>query len=411
MIETYNLGKCYRVFSHPLQRVFHTLGLRRNGCQEFWALRNAYLQINQGDCFGIVGPNGAGKSTLLKMLSGITRPSEGEMNVHGSVASILELGTGFHPEFSGRNNVYLNCALQGYTREETDQLLPEIIDFSELHDFMDQPVRTYSTGMYLRLAFAVATVVNPDILIVDEGLAVGDEHFRNKCLDRMNTFKQQRKTILLVSHDLTTVRHFCSHVALLDRGRVSAVGTPDEVLDQYLAMVHKDKLKTAYDNQSSSLRWGSGEIQVDRVEMLDSEEEVSSLFHTHDTVLIDAHFTVQRPVKGIVFGYQIFRSDGTYVHGSNHFWHEEQIAYDFDRPGQKGIIRCSIPTLPLLRGQYYLTLCCYNQFDGHPQAVDHWERVYTFTLSERFTDQHGLFYMDSEWRLIPVDNQLTRGAS
>jgi len=403
MIQAHNLGKCYRIYQHPFHRILESVNLSKPLHQPFWALRNVYLSINQGDCFGIVGSNGAGKSTLLKLLSGITHPTEGSIQVDGNVASILELGTGFHPEFSGRNNVFLNCALQGYTRQETEALIPQIIDFSELGDFIDRPVRTYSTGMVLRLAFSVATAVNPDILIVDEALAVGDEHFRNKCLDRMNEFKKKGKTILLVSHDLTTVRHFCSHVALLNHGRLLACGTPDDVLDHYLEMVHEDKLNPQSTRDSQSPRWGSGEVVVERIEMRKQNEGKSRLFDTNDSVIIDAYCTIRKPVEGVVFGYQIYRSDGAYIHGSNHYWHPESQAYDFEKAGQKILIRCEWPQLPLLRGEYYLTSCCYNQFDGHPQAVDHWERAYTFAVSERYTDQHGIFAMDSNWSLHSLE--------
>ncbi len=404
MIQVHNLGKCYRNYHHPFHRILETTCLFKPLHQTFWALRNVYLSINQGDCFGIVGPNGAGKSTLLKLLSGITRPTEGTLSVGGTIASILELGTGFHPEFTGRNNVFLNCALQGYTREETEALLPGIIEFSELENFIDQPLRTYSTGMVLRLAFSVATAINPDVLIVDEALAVGDEHFRNKCLDRMNDYKKQGKTILLVSHDLTTVRHFCSHVALLNHGQLVACGTPDDVLDHYLEMVHEDKLNPQSSRDSLSPRWGSGEITVDRIVMKKQDGNECRLFDTNDSITIDAYCTIQKPVKGAVFGYQIYRSDGAYVHGSNHYWHPQSRSYDFDEAGRKHLIRCEWPQLPLLRGEYYLTLCCYNQFDGHPQAVDHWERAYTFTISERYTDQHGIFAMDSNWSIHPIES-------
>ena len=405
MIETSNVGKCYRRYRNPFHRVYEFCGWGGERHEKFWALKNVYLDVNRGSSFGIIGPNGAGKSTLLKLFSGITQPTEGHLRVDGSVASILELGTGFHPEFSGRSNVYLNCALQGYTREETDRLLPRIIAFSELEDFIDQPVRTYSTGMYLRLAFAVATTVDPDVLIVDEALAVGDERFRNKCLDKMNEFKAAGKTILFVSHDLATVRHFCSHVALLDKGRILARGAPDEVLDQYLEMTHRDQIQksSAPGSESDAPRWGSGEIEIERILMKDGQGRGGALFDTHSSVTIEAEFRVQAPVRGVVFGYQFFRSDGAYVHGSNHFWHKEPAAHDFLKSGERGIARCVIPDLPLLPGQYYLTHCCYNNFDGFPKAIDHWERVINFTISQRLTDQHGIFAMDTDWSLERIE--------
>lgn len=405
VIETANLGKCYRIYSHPLCRVREFLRLGQNLHRPFWALRRVNLRIQRGVSFGIIGPNGAGKSTLLKMLSGISQPTEGTLQVRGAVASILELGAGFHPEFSGRNNVFLNCALQGLTREQTEKILPNIIAFSELESFIDQPVRTYSTGMYLRLAFAVATAVEPEILIVDEALSVGDEYFRNKCLDHMNELKNRGKTILLVSHDLMTVRHFCSQVALMDGGTLRAVGAPGEVLDQYLEMSHKDNISRApvrFSNGGSP-RWGSGEIETLQVVMRGADGGVKTLFDTGETAIIDADFVVKSAVKGVVFGYQFYRTDGTYVHGSNHFWHEKRMALDFPIAGERGRIRCEIPQLPLLRGLYYLTLCCYNEFDGFPQPVDHWERAASFSISERMTDQHGIFAMKTHWSLVESD--------
>ncbi|MBZ0257852.1 ATP-binding cassette domain-containing protein, partial [bacterium] len=171
MIDVVNAGKHYRLYDRPIHRAVEAFGLRRKLHREFWALRNVYLSVEQGACFGVVGRNGAGKSTLLKLISGITQPTEGSVTVHGSVSSILELGAGFHPGFTGRDNVFLNCALQGFSRQEAERLLPEISEFAELGDFIDQQVRTYSTGMSLRLAFAVATSVDPDILIIDEALA------------------------------------------------------------------------------------------------------------------------------------------------------------------------------------------------------------------------------------------------
>ena len=400
IIETIQLGKCYRIYNHPFHRLREFLPFHRPLHRPFWALHNVNLHIPRGSSYGIIGPNGAGKSTLLKILSGVTHPTEGTLHVRGTSSSILELGSGFHPEFSGRNNIYLNCALQGLTREQTDHILPDIIQFSELDEFIDQPVRTYSTGMYLRLAFAVATAVEPEILIVDEALSVGDEYFRNKCLDRMNEFKNQGKTILFVSHDLTTVRHFCSQVALINAGKLLAVGTPDAVLDQYLTMSHQDKMNHSSRGfiQNGSPRWGSGEIEVTRIEMRDANGISKETFDTGESIYIDTVFDVKSKVKGIAFGYQIFRTDGTYVHGSNHFWHDQPMTLDFEQPVTHQRIRCEIPSLPLLRGQYYLTLCCYN-FDGFPQPVDHWERAHRFSISERMTNQHGIFAMTTHWSM------------
>lgn len=199
----------------------------------FWALREVDLSIYRGEVFGIVGNNGAGKSTLLKAVSRIMRPTEGRVVVYGKIAPLLELGAGFHPELTGRENVYLNGSLLGYSRNQMDECFQEIVDFSELHDFIEAPIRTYSSGMSARLGFAVATAHQPEILIVDEILGVGDEAFQKKCADRIRTFRQNGTTILMVSHSLDTVMAICQRAAWLSHGKVMKVGKPDEVIAAY----------------------------------------------------------------------------------------------------------------------------------------------------------------------------------
>ncbi len=401
MIEVVNAGKQYRLYDRPIHRAIEAVGLRPNFHQAFWALRNVYLAVEQGACFGVVGRNGAGKSTLLKLISGITQPTEGSVSINGSVSSILELGAGFHHGFTGRENVYLNCALQGYTRQHTEHLLPEIIEFAELGGFIDQHVRTYSTGMTLRLAFAVATSVDPDILIIDEALAVGDERFRGKCMQRIHEFKSKGKTILFVSHDLATVRHLCSHVALLNEGRLLASGSPEEVLDQYLELAHKDQVREIETSRRDygRPRWGTGEIQFERVSITAPDGAEETVFDTNQAIEVMMTFEVKSPIDDAVFGCQFYRSDGAYINGSNHYWHEQKQAFSFQQAGEQGTIICEAPRLPLLPGDYYLSVCCYSLRDGAPQAVDHWERAYEFSISERYTDQHGVVALDTIWTL------------
>lgn len=397
-IEVSNAGKRYPVYAHPLQRARAALRIGNPPRRDVWALRRVNLSIERGACFGIIGPNGAGKSTLLKLLTGISQPTEGRVAVNGSVSSILELGVGFHPDFSGRDNVFLNCALHGLTRDETASMLPGIIEFSELEDFIDLPVRVYSTGMTLRLGFSVATAVDPDILIVDEALAVGDEHFRLKCLNRMNEFKRRGKTVVLVSHDLATVRNFCGRVALLDRGTLTAQGTPGEILDRYLEMAHRDKIEGPK-VESAAPRWGSGEILIERASVLGADGNETRLLETGGRAAVEIRFTVQRPVKGAVFGCQIYRCDGTYINGSNHHWHPNPQILDFEEPGETGAARCVYPALPLLPSEYYVTVCCYNHNLAFPQAIDHWERAVSFSVGDRAAGQHGAVAMDTEWEL------------
>lgn len=199
----------------------------------FWALRNVSLTVNRGEVFGIIGNNGAGKSTLLKVISRVLRPTEGRVAVYGKIAPLLELGAGFHPELTGRENIYLNGALLGYNRKEMDACYQDILDFSDLHDFIDAPIRTYSSGMYARLGFAVATAHQPEILIVDEILGVGDEAFQKKCADRLAKFRENGTAILIVSHSMDTIASSCQRAAWLHHGQILQVGDPQQVIAAY----------------------------------------------------------------------------------------------------------------------------------------------------------------------------------
>lgn len=199
----------------------------------FWALHAVDLTVNQGEVFGIIGKNGAGKSTLLKVVSRVLRPTEGRVVVYGKIAPLLELGAGFHPELTGRENVYLNGSLLGYSRAEMNACFQSILDFSELHDFIDAPIRTYSSGMYARLRFAVAMAHEPDILIIDEILGVGDEAFQKKCADRIAEFRKNGTTILLVSHNMDAIQSMCQRAAWIDHGKIQVVGEPDQVVAAY----------------------------------------------------------------------------------------------------------------------------------------------------------------------------------
>ncbi len=229
VVRTQNLGKCYKLYARPLDRLKELFVSSRRYHQDFWALQEVDLCLESGQSCGIIGCNGSGKSTLLKLISGVARPSSGTVEVAGRVGALLELGTGFHPEYTGRENIYFSAAMLGLEGAETEALVPEIIAFAELDDFIDQPVKTYSSGMYMRLGFAVATTIRPDILITDEVLAVGDEAFQKKCIRRMEAFLGQGKTLLFCSHSMYHVQKLCQKALWLDHGRVRAWGGAAEV--------------------------------------------------------------------------------------------------------------------------------------------------------------------------------------
>jgi len=246
VIKANCLSKKYKIYAQPLDRILEWLspsGKPRH--REFWALRNISFQIERGDAVGIIGANGAGKSTLLKIISGTARPTEGQVHVAGRIAALLELGMGFHGEFTGRQNIRLNGKLLGLSDEELDRRMPDIIAFSELGDFIEQPLRTYSSGMYVRLGFSVAASVDPDILIVDEALSVGDVHFQQKCIRRIQEFHEKGTTLLFVSHDPGAVKALCGHAILLDEGLIVSQGRPDDILDHYNALLAAKSARNA----------------------------------------------------------------------------------------------------------------------------------------------------------------------
>jgi len=256
IVTTRSLGKTYRVYSSPWDRILEA-ALRRRRHREFSALADVSLEVPRGEGLGIIGQNGAGKSTLLKMLAGIVTPSEGSLEVRGKVASILELGSAFHPEFSGRENIRLNAAMLGLSAREVTEKTPEIIRFSELGEFIDQPVKTYSTGMVMRLGFAIATQVEPDVLIIDEALSVGDGYFQKKCMDHLQTFLAAGGTLLFCSHAMYYVAAFCRRAVWLRHGRVESIGAVDEVIREYETfLLRKDAART---REASSGSGDSGE--------------------------------------------------------------------------------------------------------------------------------------------------------
>lgn len=233
-----SLSHVSKLFRRQKQRTLKEMipaltGGKKNVVDSFWALNDITFDIQKGETFGIIGPNGSGKSTLLKLIAGVSQPSKGTISVSGRIAPLIELGAGFHPELTGRENVYLNGVILGMKRSEVESKFKDIVDFAELWDFIDQPVKHYSSGMYLRLAFAVAVHTDPEILLIDEILAVGDAEFQKKCMSKMNAFHDEGKTIVMVTHALESVKSFCSRAAYLSHGHLQQVGQSDEVVQKY----------------------------------------------------------------------------------------------------------------------------------------------------------------------------------
>jgi len=332
---------------------------------------NLDLEIPQGISLGVIGRNGSGKSTLLKVMTGIYKPDSGTVRMNGRVSSLIELGAGFHPEFTGRENVFINGTILGLSRKEIEKRFDRIVRFAELESFIDVPVRTYSSGMYVRLGFSVAVNVDPDILLVDEVLAVGDESFSRKCIDRMTTFKKTGKTIVLVTHDLPTVERFCDQALWLDSGRIRAQGDPRQVIDAYRQEVarrdderYKEEQAQASLSEAESYisktRWGNGDIEIARTRILDSEGRERQVFQDGEDILIELHFQVHRPTPDVIFGIAIFNDKGACCYGTNTDL-DEMVLPPLQETGR---IRMKLEQVHLIEGTYLLDVAVHAR-DGH----------------------------------------------
>ncbi|GAK59040.1 O-antigen export system [Candidatus Vecturithrix granuli] len=357
--------------------------------REFWALRNVSFEIPKGITLGIIGSNGSGKSTLLKLIAGIHRPTSGGIATNGRISALIELGAGFHPEFTGRENIFINGIILGLTRKQIQQKLDDIIQFSELDDFIDSPVKTYSSGMYMRLAFAIAVAVDPNILLIDEILSVGDASFQKKCQNRINTFKADGKTIVIVTHDLSALERYCERVLWLDHGELQAYGDVQSVMQMYLEHVANQQRANLLDEheqdasgQSKSSRrkrWGSREVELNSVEMFNGSKTPCYLYKTGDKMTIEILYKAYRPVYDPVFGVGIFRDDDTYCYGTN--THIENIT--IPRIEGEGKVRFCIDRLDLTEGKYLLDVAVHEK-DGTP--YDYQTRAYSFEVMSMIKD-------------------------
>jgi lipopolysaccharide transport system ATP-binding protein len=306
----------------PIERIRHP-GAATHHSEEIWALRDVSLEVHEGEVLGLIGGNGAGKSTLLKLLSRITEPTEGVIELRGRVGSLLEVGTGFHPELTGRENIFLNGAILGMTRAEIDRRFDDIVEFAEITRFLDTPVKRYSSGMYVRLAFAVAAHLEPEVLVIDEVLAVGDAAFQRKCLGRMEDVAESGRTVLFVSHNMQAVRSLCTRVVQLDEGRVVDAGSPFAVVDRYL------KLQSGADGAVSwegDDRPGDDAARLAAVRILGTDLEPTPVVISSQSFRVQMDVDLERVIEGLTIGFDLTLGDGTVVFrsyqtdGSPHSW-------------------------------------------------------------------------------------------
>lgn len=332
-----NVGKAYRAWNSEWMRAASWFGLPVRPREEHWVLRGVSFEIAPGEAVGVIGQNGAGKSTLLKLITGTAQPTEGRVARTGRVAAILELGMGFNPDLTGRQNAFHSAGLMGYSQEQIEAAIPEIEAFAEIGEYFDQAVRTYSSGMQVRVAFAVATAFTPDLLIVDEALSVGDSYFQHKSFDRMRRFREQGTSIMLVSHSLGDVKALCDRVILLEKGLVLKDGAPDEVIDYYNALIaRKENEKLSVEQRRSKSGWittrsGNGQARVASLLLIDAvtSQEVSlAIVGQKLRLMLEAEAISDIP--SLVLGFMLRDKQGHVIWGSN-TWHSKQVQRDVHR--------------------------------------------------------------------------------
>lgn len=370
------------------ERVLGLARGRQGSREQFWALRDVDVEIPRGETFGLIGHNGCGKSTLLQIVAGILTPDSGEVSTVGRITSLLELGAGFSPDLSGRENIFLNASLHGVPASIIRAKFDEIVEFAELGRFIDTPVRNYSSGMYMRLGFAVAAHLDPEIVLVDEALAVGDEAFQRKCLRKITEFQQRGVTVVLVSHDLLLVERLCSRACLLQRGQVVAIGPTTDVVSRY------HQIAAAAGEVAGEYRWGSRVVEIPRVTLLDADNQPVTSVQTGDTLTIAFRYHAETPYARPVFGLAIYHEDGTHLTGPN----TRTGGLEIPAVQGDGEVRYTIPRLPLLPGRYVVSVSAYDHHLVEP--LDHRERVATFTVTEGGTlERFGKITLGGTWQL------------
>ena len=385
-------SKRFRLY-HELNQSLKSMVLRRKRStyEEFWALDDVSFEIPAGTTFGLIGENGSGKSTLLKCMAKILRPDHGTVSTVGKVSALLELGAGFHPELSGRDNVYLNGSILGLSAAQIDARFEEIVDFAGLGQFIDTPVKNYSSGMYVRLGFSVAINVDPDVLLVDEVLAVGDEQFQRKCAEKFADLKDRGKTIVLVSHALGMVGDLCDEVALLEHGKLIAVGESRDVIEGYLDQVYDEQEAGADAKPLRSKGSSDGRIQM--IEVLDAAERPLARLRTGDTVLFRIHYRADQVVERPVFGIAIDSHDGTLVTGPTT---RDSLLQPESVVGE-GHVDFRLERLPLLPGSYEIGASLFDL--TRSRGFDRRTRILRFDVDPGRPHEHdGLVTLGGTWQ-------------
>ncbi len=345
VISVKDISKRFRLYhERPTTLKERLTRLRRVKAEDFWALRDVAFEVPPGQTWGLVGANGSGKTTLLKIIGGILRPTDGQVITRGRIAALLELGAGFHPELTGRENVYLNASILGLSKRETDRHFDAIVAFAELEDFIDNQVKHYSSGMFVRLGFAVAVHVDPGILLIDEVLAVGDEAFQRKCLDRVSELQRQGRTIVFVTHAMQLIHQICDQAVLLDGGRVRMSGDVDQVIKDFRAVMMR--------GQGLELEGATKEVEIAGVELLDAKGRPSAMVAPGESLSVQVELRANRPVDDpvVVVGVHNARDEWVYTTDT------DRLHVDLGRVDGKVRVTFELRAIPLMEGQYFATV-------------------------------------------------------
>ena len=411
-IEVRHVTKNFKVyFDKGTELKEKLLFWKRNAYENRTVLDDISFSVKKGEAIGLVGKNGCGKSTTLKMLTKIIYPNKGEIEMKGRVSSLIELGAGFHPDMTGRENIYTNASIFGLTKKEIDARLDEIIRFSELEEFIDNPVRTYSSGMYTRLAFSVAINVDADILLIDEILAVGDANFQAKCFNKLREIKAEGTTIVIVSHSLGQIEQICDRSIWIKKGHIQMEGNPKDVHMEYLNYMNEERIdrlerertenqiremqerkeKEEQEKRKNQKRYGSEDAKFTNIRMIDIDGKEQSTFKTGDTMILDLDYHVEKSVVDAVFGFGIFRNDGLWCYGTN--TRIDRIDnFDIEKDGN---FKVTISDLNLIPGQYW---CDITIEFGEGNPVDYYKQAMKFEVVSNVADV-GVSRLPHKWEL------------
>ncbi|MGF9713265.1 ABC transporter ATP-binding protein [Paenibacillus naphthalenovorans] len=419
VISVKNVSKSFKIYhDKPLTLKEKLLKLRSNEYSHFFAVKNVSLDIRKGETVGLIGHNGCGKSTILKLITKILYPDSGEINVNGRISSLIELGAGFHPDFTGRENIYINASIFGLSKKEVDEKIDEIIRFSELGEFIENPVRTYSSGMYMRLAFSVAINVNPEILLIDEILSVGDANFQKKCYDKIEGFRLNGATIVIVAHDLGTIEKICDRVIWMDKGEIIEQGEADRIVNLYTQHMNQrfvEQRQQEYNeitaeeiveedlhvnkpvaqnslNLPDDVRWGSREVEITEARIVNAKGQTTNVLLAGEPITIEIDYKIKSPQKEYIFGIGFYTAEKVLVYGNN----TEIGKLKLQNMNSSGTVKFKVSQCNLLSGNYKLNVAV---VDGDHRALDFIKFYMDFSVISN-DKAVGVCSIEHSWEII-----------